>query len=290
MFNKNQTKDKKNDSPGVAGKDPHAQIEEKVKERMSRIKRKILVLSGKGGVGKSTVSVNLAAALASRGYRTGLLDTDLHGPSIPTLLGLTGSALTADNDGNIFPIQYGENLSVISIGFMLQGGDEPVVWRGPLKYSAIRQFLGETLWKDLDYLVIDSPPGTGDEPLSVCQLIPGPRGAVIVTTPQDVALADVRRSITFCVKLEMPIYGVVENMSGMICPHCGKGIDVFKSGGGAAMASEMGVPFLGSIPLHPEVTRLGDEGKPFVYAENVDTAKKPFMEITEAIINTEVHK
>jgi Mrp family chromosome partitioning ATPase len=287
MFNRILSKEKKGDAPEGAEKDPHALIEEKLKERMSRIKRKILVLSGKGGVGKSTVAVNLAAALASKGFRTGLLDTDLHGPSIPTLLGLNGAALSADPNGNIFPIPYGENLLVISIGFMLQGGDEPVVWRGPLKYSAIRQFLAETLWGDLDYLVIDSPPGTGDEPLSVCQLIPAPRGAVIVTTPQDVALSDVRRSITFCAKLDMPVYGVVENMSGLACPHCGKRIDVFKTGGGESMADDMGVPFLGSIPLDPEVTKLGDEGKPFVGEAGPDSAKRPFMEITEAIIQSE---
>ncbi len=261
----------------------------KLKERMSHIRNKILVLSGKGGVGKSTVAVNLAAALALKGYRTAILDTDLHGPSVPLLLGCAGERPAADQSGNIFPVPCGDNLAAISLGFMLPEGDEPVVWRGPLKYSAIRQLLEDTLWGELDFLVIDSPPGTGDEPLSVCQLIPDRRGAVIVTTPQDVALSDVRRSVNFCKKLEMPIYGVVENMSGLMCPHCGKGIDVFKSGGGESMSADMDIPFLGRIPLHQEITRLGDEGKPFSVAETDPAVKNSFLEITDRLIQkTEV--
>jgi len=266
-----------------------AEEERKLKETLGRIKNKIVVLSGKGGVGKSTVSVNLAVALALKGYSVGLLDVDIHGPSIPKLLGLELEKIAGDGDGNLFPVVCGDNLTVISIGFMLPDSDEPVVWRGPLKFNAIKQFMRDVVWGDLDYLIIDSPPGTGDEPLAVCQILENPTGAVVVTTPQDVALIDVRKSITFCKKLNMPVLGVVENMSGMVCPHCGQTIEVFKSGGGERMAGEMGVPFLGSIPLHPGVARLGDEGRPFSIEEGaeLDPVKRAFQAIADAISERE---
>jgi len=255
--------------------------------RMRRIRHKILVLSGKGGVGKSTVAANLAVSLSLAGRRVGLLDIDIHGPSIPRMLQLDG-ARPQIRDRAIEPVEKG-GMKIMSIGFMLRGRDDAVIWRGPMKMGVIKQFLTDVNWGELDYLVIDSPPGTGDEPLSVCQLVPEADGAIVVTTPQDVATADVRKSITFCKKLNMPVIGVVENMSGMVCPHCGQTIEEFKSGGGRQMAGEMGVPFLGSIPLHPGVARLGDEGRPFSIEEGaeLDPVKRAFQAIADAISERE---
>ncbi len=257
-----------------------------LKENMDRIAHKIVVLSGKGGVGKSTVAVNLAASLAAKKLRTGLLDIDIHGPSVPKLLGMESAKLSGSKDGMIVPVQYSEHLKVISVGFMLAEKDDAVIWRGPLKYGIIKQFLKDVLWGDLDYLVIDSPPGTGDEPLSVCQLIENPDGAVIVTTPQDVALIDVRKSITFCRQVNMPVIGVVENMSGFICPHCGTQTDIFKTGGGGEMADNMGVPFLGNIPIERLIADSGDSGIPFNNREeyNSSAAQKQFTSIVDTIL------
>jgi Mrp family chromosome partitioning ATPase len=229
--------------------------------RMCQIAHKILVLSGKGGVGKSTVAVNLALSLTNAGHRVGLLDIDIHGPSIPRLLGLGRAALERRNDA-MRPVDYGEKLRVMSIGFLLPDPDAAVVWRGPLKMGIIKQFLRDVDWGELDYLLIDSPPGTGDEPLSICQLIPDADGAIIVTTPQEVALADVRKSITFCKTVGMPVLGVIENMSGFVCPKCGEVTDIFKSGGGEQMALELGVAFLGSIPIDARVVEASDAGRP----------------------------
>ncbi len=240
-----------------------AEEKEALRGNLARIAHTIIVLSGKGGVGKSTVAVNLAFSLAEKKKRTGLLDIDIHGPSVPKLLGLEAQRLDATEEGKILPVDFGGFLRVISIGFMLKEPDDAVIWRGPLKYGVIKQFLKDVAWGDLDYLVIDSPPGTGDEPLSVCQLIENPDGAVIVTTPQDVSVIDVRKSISFCRQLGIPVLGVIENMSGFICPHCGKETAIFKSGGGEAMALDMGVPFLGRIPLDPGITEGGDAGRPF---------------------------
>lgn len=257
-----------------------------LRENMARIAHKIIVMSGKGGVGKSTVAVNLAVSLASKGLKTGLLDIDIHGPSVPKLLGLDSGQVIGTRDGKMTPVEYGEHLKVISIGFLLQDRDDAVIWRGPLKYSVIKQFLAEVDWGDLDYLVIDSPPGTGDEPLSISQLIENADGAVVVTTPQDVALIDVRKSVNFCKKLNMPILGVIENMSGFTCPHCGKETDIFKSGGGRTMAAEMGVPYLGNIPIDGRIVAGGDSGTPF----HADTdggaipAHKSFSSIVETLI------
>ncbi|UCF06349.1 MAG: P-loop NTPase [bacterium] len=237
--------------------------DQKVTERMSGIKRKLLVLSGKGGVGKSTVAVNLAVALAVAGKRVGLLDIDVHGPSVPKLLGVDGMSLHGTKE-SIHPFAIGDNLKVMSIGFLLRSSDDAVIWRGPMKFNVIKQFLGDVEWGDLDYLVVDSPPGTGDEPLSVAQLISDATGAIIVTTPQDVALIDVRKCINFCRQVSLPVIGVVENMSGFICPKCGERTDIFKRGGGRRMATEMRVPFLGSVPVDPGVVSASDEGKPYV--------------------------
>jgi len=250
-------------------------------ETLRHIRHTIVVLSGKGGVGKSTVAVNLAMALAMSGRQVGLLDVDLHGPSIPTMLGLTGTRLDIE-DGKLVPAGY-DMLKVISIGFMLERADDAVIWRGPAKAGVIKQLVEEVVWGDLDYLIVDCPPGTGDEPLSVVQTLGKIDGAVIVTTPQDVALADVRKSISFCHTMQVPVLGVIENMSGLICPHCCQQIDLFKTGGGEAMAGAMAVPFLGRIPLEVLVVTTGDAGVPMVYRHADTPAGASLTAITEQL-------
>ena len=227
------------------------------------VKHVILVLSGKGGVGKTTVSVNLASALSAHGRTVGLLDLDFHGPNIPKMLGIEGQK-PAVLEKHIEPVHVTGTLSVMSMAFLLPDTSTPVVWRGPMKMVAIQQFLDEVNWGTLDYLVVDLPPGTGDEALSIAQLAPNVKGAVIVTTPQDVAVLDAIKSVKFIQKLEVPVIGIIENMSGMICPHCGDTIDLFGRGGGKKAAEDLNVPFLGAIPLDPEMVKAGDEGRPYV--------------------------
>ncbi len=263
--------------------------EGRIKERMSRIGRKILVLSGKGGVGKSTVAVNLAVALASSGKKVGLLDIDVHGPSVPKLLGVEGMTLHGTED-SISPLGIGDNLKVMSIGFLLRDSDDAVIWRGPMKYNVIKQFLGDVDWGELDFLVVDSPPGTGDEPLAVAQLIGDADGAVIVTTPQDVALVDVRKCISFCRELGLPVVGVIENMSGFVCPECGKHTEIFKGGGGEEMARDMGVPFLGRIPIEPAIVNASDDGTPFVLKYPETESGKIFSALAAPISAVEKRK
>lgn len=234
-----------------------------MQETLSNIRHKIVVLSGKGGVGKSSVAANLSVSLSRAGLMTGLLDTDLHGPSIPTLLGLNARIPVTD-EKRIEPASFSDTLKVMSIGLLLDDQSEALVWRGPAKHGVIKELLGSVTWGELDYLIVDCPPGTGDEPLSIIQLLQNVDGAIIVTTPQDLAVVDVRKSVTFCRHLNLPVIGVVENMSGYACPHCGKSVDIFKSGGGEKMAAEMGIPFLGRIPLDPAMVSAGDEGKPCV--------------------------
>ena len=234
-----------------------------IDERFCLTKHKILVLSGKGGVGKSTIAVNLAVALADAGHKVGLLDIDIHGPSIPQMLNLHGAQLIGTGD-MIEPVIFGKNLKVMSIGFAIKELDAPVIWRGPMKMQIIKQFLKDVDWGVLDYLIVDSPPGTGDEPLSIAQLVPHPASAVMVTTPQQVSVIDVRRCINFCRKVDLQLLGVIENMSGFVCPHCGVKTDIFRSGGGRTMAEDMRVPFLGSIPIEQEIVNACDEGKPFL--------------------------
>ena len=236
-------------------------LDRAVEQSSSMIKHKLMVLSGKGGVGKSTVAVALATGLAMRGYKVGLMDVDIHGPSIPGMMGLKEQGAASEDDWHFEPVAFSENLSVVSIGFYVKSPDEAVIWRGPMKMRAIKQFVGQVAWGELDYLVVDSPPGTGDEPLSVAQCLPG-AGAIIVTTPQTVAIADVRRCISFCRTVDANIVGVVENMSGLKCPHCDKEINLFSKGGGARMAQDMEVPFLGSLPIDPSVVEAGDSGRP----------------------------
>lgn len=251
--------------------------------RMEKIGHKLLVLSGKGGVGKSTVAANLAVSLAQAGKKVGLLDIDVHGPSLPKLLGLEGHQITGAEDG-MLPVKMNDNLAVMSIGFLVGDEKTPVIWRGPMKHGVIRQFLKDVAWGELDYLVVDSPPGTGDEPMSAAQLVGAPAGAVIVTTPQDVAIADVRRCISFCNSLSLPVIGIVENMSGYVCPKCGERIDLFKTGGGKILAEETKVPFLGNIPIDPQIVTSGDAGQPFVDTQRQTSAGLAFAGIVQSIL------
>ncbi len=251
-------------------------------ENLKDVKHKVIIMSGKGGVGKSTVAVNLAAALAKKGRKVGLLDADMHGPSVPKLLGIPNLPLTVNDKGKIVPFFVPPSIKVVSIAFLLSDRDSPVIWRGPVKMGAIKQFLEEVEWGELDYLLVDLPPGTGDEPLSTAQLVPSPDGAIIVTTPQDVALLSVRKSINFAKAVGLKPIGLVENMYGLECPHCGKMIQLFQDGGVAKATKDLSVPLLGQLPLSPEIAKSGDAGKPF--ASGSDKAAKAFDEITMKII------
>lgn len=254
----------------------------KITKNLSKIKHKIIILSGKGGVGKSTVSVNLAYALSQKKYNVGLLDCDIHGPSIPKILGIEDKRPTTSTVG-FNPISVTTNLKVMSMGFLLYDSDSPIIWRGPMKMGAIKQFIGDVDWGDLDYLIVDLPPGTGDEPLSIAQLIPNSDGAIIVTTPQDLALVSVRKSINFVKKMNIPVIGIIENMSGFICPYCKKEIDIFKTGGGLKTSMDFQVPFLGKVPIDPKIVLTGDSGEPFLNKNASTDAGKAFVRIVEKI-------
>ncbi len=258
--------------------------QEQIRQRVRQIKHTILVLSGKGGVGKSTVAVNLAVSLARLGKTVGLLDIDIHGPSIPRVLNMEGAPLREDGEF-ILPVEVSENLKVMSIGFLLHDRDEAVIWRGPRKYNLIKQFLKDVNWGNLDFLIIDSPPGTGDEPLSIVQLLENADGAVIVTTPQEMALSDVRKGVNFCRELHLPIVGVVENMSGFVCPKCGEITEIFKAGGGEEMAKKMNVPFLGRIPLDPKIVDACDSGQPYMQNYPESETAKAFDKAMSPLLN-----
>jgi Mrp family chromosome partitioning ATPase len=254
-----------------ASPDPDAPL----KQSLGRIKHKLIVMSGKGGVGKTSVSVNLAIALANKGFKVGLMDVDIHGPDIPRMLGLTGM-LDLDANQKLVPLSYSENLAAISVESLSVNKDDAIIWRGPVKHSAIRQFISDVAWGDLDYLVVDAPPGTGDEPLTVAQLVEDAK-AVIVTTPQEVSLADVRKSISFCKTVKMEIAGVIENMSGFVCPHCNCDLELFGTGGGERTAADAGLLFLGRIPFDTEMVVCGDTGS--AYQE-----KHPDAAVTKAFV------
>lgn len=266
--------------------DEDFQARQKMAMRMCQIKHKVLVMSGKGGVGKSTIAVNLAVSLAMSGAKVGIVDVDIHGPSVPKLLDLEGYEPEGNSEG-LSPIRYvfdDKTIQVMSIGFFIREKNSAVIWRGPMKMSAIRQFLTDVEWGELDYLIIDSPPGTGDEPLSICQLIEGLDGAVVVTTPQELAIIDVKKSITFCSQMNLPVLGVIENMSGMVCPHCGEEIGDYTTGAGQKMAVEMNVPFLGRVPIDPQVMKSGDAGRPFVSHIVASETAKTFKHIVEPVL------
>ncbi len=260
-----------------------AQQDNAITRSLGKIKNKILVMSGKGGVGKSTVSVNLALALAQRGQKVGLMDVDLHGPDVIRMLNLTGSLEAPKNpDDLVSPLEYNENLKVVSLEYMMKDRDEAIIWRGPLKIQAIRQFVADFDWGDLDYLIIDAPPGTGDEPLSIAQTIPLVK-ALVVTTPQKVALADVRKSLNFCKTVNMEVVGVVENMSGFVCPECNATIDIFKTGGGEEIAREFDLPFLGAVPMDPKVVIAGDDGAPYLSSDADSPATTAFAKVVDSV-------
>ncbi len=276
---------KKSGCGGSAAEAHIAQQETAIKTSLAKIKNKILVMSGKGGVGKSTVSTNLALTLANRGYKVGLMDVDLHGPDICRMLNLTESLQNAKgkSGGKLLPpMQATNNLKVISLEYMMEDRDDPIIWRGPLKIQAIRQFIADVDWGELDYLIIDAPPGTGDEPLTISSTIKDAQ-ALIVTTPQEVALADVRKSINFCRHVKMKMVGLVENMSGLVCPHCRETVEVFKSGGGERTAAAAGILFLGKIPMDPLVVMGGDDGVPFLSSKAESPAVIAFNELVTKV-------
>ncbi|MFP3983229.1 MAG: P-loop NTPase [Desulfurivibrionaceae bacterium] len=256
-----------------------------IKTSLGKIRNKILVMSGKGGVGKSTVSANLALGLAKKGHKVGLMDVDIHGPDICRMLKLNHKLREQKQKkgGLVPPIKADENLKVISLEYMMEDRDDSIIWRGPLKVQAIRQFIADIDWGDLDYLIIDAPPGTGDEPLTVAQNIKDAQ-ALVVTTPQNIALADVRKSLNFCKHVELKVLGMVENMSGFICPHCHDTVDIFKTGGGEKTAAEFGFEFLGRIPVDPRVVEAGDDGSTYLSSDEDTTAIKAFREV---IVNVE---
>ncbi len=262
----------------------NSDIDQRLQARLKGIKHIIAVMSNKGGVGKSTVSVNIAMSFACQGFSVGLLDADLHGPSILKLLGLEGERLF-HIEGQIFPLNGGHNVQVVSMAGLIESPDTPLIWRGPLKIGVIKQLLADVEWDRLDYLIVDLPPGTGDEPLTIAQLIPDIDGTVIVTTPQDVAILDARKAISFARQVEIPVIGIVENMSGMVCPHCKEKITPFKQGGGKSIALEMNVPFLGTIPFDPAVVELADNGKPIIGSDISEFVKKQFDIITDNILS-----
>jgi len=247
---------------------------EKIKHRMEKINYKLAIISGKGGVGKSMIAVNFAYGLFFRGKSIGILDVDIHGPSLAKMVGIEDRKLSASEENIIEPITIDSRLKVVTIASLLESVDTPVIWRGPLKMKLISQFLGDVNWGELDYLIIDSPPGTGDEPLSIAQLIPELNGIVVVTTPQEIALLDSRKSVNFAKSLKVPVIGIVENMSGLICPYCGRKIDLFKTGGGERASKDLKVPFLGRVPIDQAIVDSTDEGKPFIQTyKDTHTAK-----------------
>ncbi|TYO98112.1 Mrp family chromosome partitioning ATPase [Geothermobacter ehrlichii] len=268
--------------------DEQFQMRQRLNRNLCRIEHKILVMSGKGGVGKSTTALNLALALAAEDKAVGLLDVDLHGPSLPTMLGMSDQRPQMGEEG-ILPLDF-QGLRVMSIGFLLESRDQAMIMRGPMKHGAIQQFLADVAWGPLDVLVIDCPPGTGDEPLSAAQLLGEGAGAVIVTTPQDVALVDVEKSVSFARQLKMNIIGVIENMAGFVCPHCNEVTDLFGRGGGERLAGRMDIPFLGRIPLDPRLVQSGDSGRPFLleHADSIaaealrHVARSALKRLTEA--------
>ncbi len=270
--------------PSQAGgkKSPVRSVQDElISSTLGRIKYKIFVMSGKGGVGKSSIAVNLAAALAVKGRKVGLLDVDIHGPSVPHLMGIKG-LLDVDRGKILKPKKYNENLYVVSMESLLQDPDQAVLWKGPMKTSAIRQFVSDVAWGDLDYLIIDSPPGTGDEPMTVLKTIPDAL-CVVVTTPQEISLADVRKAINFLQYAKANILGIVENMSGFICPHCQGEVSLFKKGGGRDLAEKYGLTFLGAIPLDPASVVAGDLGRPVVLIDESSPAKEALINLAHAV-------
>jgi ATP-binding protein involved in chromosome partitioning len=286
MRKKNMAKQdvEKRDLEQQARKQAYEEEQRKLKARTSKIRHKIAVISGKGGVGKSTVTVNLAMAFAMHGYAysVGVLDADITGPCVPKIIGLHGQRLQAGPAG-VFPAMGPLGIKVVSMDFLLPSDETPVIWRGPLKMKAISQFLSDIVWGELEFLFIDLPPGTGDEPLSIMQLIPEMDGVVIVTIPSEVSQIVVKKAVTFSRQLNIPVIGIIENMSGFICPKCGAEIEIFKVGGGKKIAEDLKVPFLGKVPIDPQICEDSDRGTPFITEHMDSPATKAFMEIVKKI-------
>ena len=269
--------EKKTDENASCQQVPHN--DDALRSTLSQITHTIMILSGKGGVGKSAVAVSLATLLAARGHAVGLLDIDFHGPSVPTMLGVHEKRLQA-TDAVLYPIEMG-TLKIVSLGLILDQRSDAVIWRGPMKAGVIRQLLENVAWGALDYLIMDFPPGTGDEALSACQLVTDADGGIIVTTPQEVSLSDCRRCISFCRKLALPVIGVVENMNGFVCPHCGTTSNIFSTGGGKAMAEQEAVPYLGSIPLDPAFMHACDDGRVFADGDVHESVQRLFSDMVD---------
>jgi Mrp family chromosome partitioning ATPase len=254
-----------------------------ISSTLNKIQYKLFIMSGKGGVGKSSVTVNAAAALAGKGFSVGILDMDIHGPSVPRLLNLSEQAEADERGEFLHPVRYNERLAVISMDSLLQNRDSAILWRGPKKTAAIRQFISDVNWGELDFLLIDSPPGTGDEHMAVLKTIPDAL-CVVVTTPQEISPADVRKAVNFLQYAKANVLGVVENMSGLHCPHCRQEIDLFKKGGGKLLAEQCGIPFLGSVPLDPITVTAADKGIPVVFLEGDFPAKRGFLALADNIV------
>ncbi len=263
--------------------------QQEIAERMRHIKHKIVILSGKGGVGKTTVAVNLATALAWQGYTVGILDADIHGPDVPKMLGLEGARMIGGDKG-LEPVLGPLNLLTVSMEYLLQSVDTPIIWRGPLKMRVISEFLSKVNWGALDYLIIDLPPGTGDESLSIMQLLPDLDGIIVVTTPQEVALLDSRKAANMVRQMNIPILGLIENMSGFHCPHCGAVTNIFGKGGGKNAAKELNLFFLGDLPFDHRVMLLSDEGKPFIITESKTLVAQAFQKTVERLITRIKHQ
>lgn len=259
--------------------------ERRLKIRMAKIKHKLAILSGKGGVGKSTITANLAVALARKGHKVGVLDIDIHGPSIPKILGMRGQKLTAGRlEGlGIFPAKGPLNIKVISMDFLLPDDETPVIWRGPMKMGAIRQFLADVAWGELDFLLIDIPPSTGDEPLSLMQLLPDITGVIVVTAPSEVSQIVVKRAVGFTRELHVPVVGIIENLSGFVCPKCGAEFDILGTGGGQKISEQLGIPFLGKIPIDQRICEDSDRGAPFIIEHAETPAAKAFMQVVNKV-------
>lgn len=258
--------------------------DQKLKENMNKIKHKIAIISGKGGVGKSTVAANLAMAFAIHGYnnRVGLLDVDIHGPCIPKLLGVKGQKCQITPIGAL-PVEGPEGIKVVSMDFLVQDQETPIIWRGPLKMQVIKQFLSDFMWGELDFLFIDAPPGTGDEPLTVMQNLPEMDGTIIVTIPSEVSEDVVKKAVIFSKKMEIPIIGIIENMSGYTCAKCGEKVNILGAGGGKRIAEELNVPFLGQIPIDPKISEDADKGISFISANMDSASAKAFKEIVKKV-------
>ncbi len=256
--------------------------EKTIQATLSHIKHKLFVMSGKGGVGKSSVTVNIAAALAELGFKVGILDVDIHGPSVPNLLGLRAPLQASGNPPLIRPARFNDRLSVVSMDSLLNNKDTAIIWRGPKKTAAIRQFISDVAWGDLDFLLIDSPPGTGDEHMTVLKTIPDAQ-CIVVTTPQEISLADVRKALDFLHTAHASILGLVENMSGLSCPNCGADIPLFKKGGGKTLAESHQLRFLGAVPIDPATVVAADQGVPVVLLKEASAAKDAFIELAKNV-------